>query len=58
MYCMQQFLLVWILLVIVMSFIKCVLVLSASLRVFGEAGAAVLWVFGFLDGQSLCCTNP
>lgn len=54
MYCMQQFLLVWILLVVVMSFIKCVSPLNVSVSVSVKGGAAVLWVFGYLDGQSHC----
>lgn len=55
MYCMQQFLLVWILLVVVMSFIRCVSPLNVSVSVSVKGGgAAVLWVFGYLDGQSHC----
>lgn len=41
------------------EFLKC---LSLSCQWFGEVAAAAvflgLWIFGQLDGQNLCCTNP
>lgn len=52
MYCMQQFLLVWILLVVVMSFIRCVSPLNVSVSVSVKGGCCCvvgLWISGWSE---------